>query len=133
MALLSAFQRNDGTPEEPGVDSDWDVWVAASRTYNFCNGDRLIDWLDVHGEANGFVPDERRPKYDPRTDFRQFVMDRANKFEATVCDYLSERYSLVRIRGTSAGSRSRAAVEATWNAMLQGVPVIAQGVLWNPQ
>ena len=58
MALIAAFQREDGTPDEPGVHSDWNLWVAASRTYNFCSDDHLIDWLNLYGEANGFVPDD---------------------------------------------------------------------------
>lgn len=133
MALKAAFEQDDGTPDEPGIHSDWNLWVAASRTYNFCNDDQLIDWLNLYGEANGFVPDDKHAGYDVRTDFRQFVLDRASEFEIAACDYLATRYPLVRIRNTIADSRSRAAVEATWAAMSAGTAIIAQGILWNPQ
>ena len=133
MALAAAFVRDDGTPDEPGVHSDWNLWVAASRTYNFCCDDPLVDWLNLYGAEKGFAPDDAQPGYDERTNFRQFVIDRANAFEASVCDYLGRRYPCVRIRNTVADSRSRQAVEATWQAMANGTAIIAQGVLWNPQ
>lgn len=133
MGLKAAIERDDGTPDEPGIHSDWNLWVAASRTYNFCSDDPLIDWLNLYGEANGFVPDDKHAGYDVRTDFRQFVVNRGNEFETAACDYLAARYPLVRIRNTVSDSRSRAAVEATWTAMSAGTAIIAQGVLWNPQ
>jgi len=131
--LSTAFQRNDGTPDEPGRDSDWSDWVAASRTFNFCNDEPLIDWLDLYGDQKGFITDDQRAGFDPRTDFRGFLLDRAASFENAVCDYLTARYQLVRIRQLPGDSRSRAAVEATWDAMCRGVDIIAQAVLWNPE
>lgn len=132
MGLSAAFHRDDGTPDEPGRDSAWDEWVAASRTFNFCSEDPLIDWLEVHGRAHGFAPDNERPGYDERTDFRRFLVARAGEFEQVVCSYLRSRHQFVRIRQEAADTRSRAAVEATWDAVSRGVEIIAQGIVWNP-
>ena len=35
--------------------------------------DPLLDWLDLYAEAQGFLRDDRRPDYDPRTDFTQLL------------------------------------------------------------
>lgn len=133
MGLSAAFHRDDGTRDEAGVDSAWPDWVAASKTYNFCADDPLIDWLDAHGRAHGFVSDSERESYDERTDFRKFIFARGAEFEQVVCAYLGGRHHLVNIRSTPEDTRSRAAVEATWDAMCQRVEIIAQGVLWNPE
>jgi hypothetical protein len=133
VSLDAAFQRDDGTRDEPGRDSSWDDWIPASRTFNYCCDDPLIDWLDRYGRAHGFVPDDERPGYDARTDFRAFIIDRAQAFERRVLDDLARRHELVCIRTEPAHVRDRAAVEATWDAMARGVECIAQGVLWNPE
>jgi len=133
MPLSAAFQRDDHTPDEAGRDSDWSLWIPASRTFNFCNDEPLIDWLDLYGQANGFIRDDQRPGLDPRTDFRQFLLERAEEFENAACSYLAARHELIRIRQRPEDARSRAAVELTWDAMCRGVEIIAQAVLWNPQ
>jgi predicted RecB family nuclease len=132
MGLNAAFHRDDGSRDEPGQDSSWDEWVAASRTFNFCSDDPLIDWLEVFGQSNGFVPDDVGAGYDPRTDFRRFLLERATEFERVVCDYLAQGHQFVSVRDAGR-ARTRAAVEATWEAMSAGVEIIGQAALWNPQ
>jgi len=107
--------------------------VAASRTFNFCCDDPLLDWLEAFGEAKGYVPDHLRSGYDARADFRVFLTERANEFESVVTDYLAKRHEVVRIRKELGDVRTRAAVEATWAAMSGGAVIIAQSVLWNPE
>jgi len=132
MALNASFARNDGTVDEPGRDSPWDEWVAASDTFNFCDDDPLIDWLEAFGRNRGFAPDSDGNTYDPRTDFRRFVSDRAREFETVATSYLAQRCQVVQIGADPGAIRSRAAVEATWAAMSAGTEIISQGVLWNP-
>jgi len=133
MALIAAFARNDGTAGEPGRDSPWEEWVAASDTFNFCSDDPLIDWLEAFGRSSGFAPDSDGKAYDSRTDFRRFVSDRAREFESVATDYLAQRCQVVTIRDDAAAIMTRAAVESTWAAMSASTEVIAQGVLWNPE
>jgi hypothetical protein len=133
MASSAAFHRDDGTHDEPGQDSGWNDWVAASRTFNFCCDDPLLDWLEAFGEGKGYAPDHLRTGYDARTDFRVFLTERAKEFESVVTDYLAKRHQLVRIRQEAGDVRTRAAVEATWAAMSGGAEIIAQSVLWNPE
>ena len=133
MSLDAAFHRDAGTRDEPGRDSSWDDWISASRTYNYCCDDPLLDWLELYGSAHGFVRDDARPEDEPRTDFRAFLMERGKDFERRVIDDLACRHEIVHIRTESGHVRDRLAVEATWEAMARGVDVIAQGVLWNPE
>jgi hypothetical protein len=133
MSLDHAFVRDDGTPNVPGVDTPWDEWIAASRTMHYCCDDPLLDWLDAFGEAQGFVPDTKRPNYDPRTDFREFIFERAAAFEAAVIAHLARNHQTLTIRQQSADTRDRAFVAATWDAMTCGTEIILQGVLWNPE
>jgi hypothetical protein len=100
---------------------------------NYCCDDPLLDWLDLYGEAKGFTRDDHRPDYDPRTDFRAFVLDQAIEFERTVIDHLSSSYGIHRIRQSPGDAQTLAAVQATWLAMNEGSEIIAQGVLWNAQ
>ncbi len=132
MPLGASCHRDDGTPDEPGRDSPWDEWVAPSRTFNYCSEDPLVDWLELHGRSHGFVPDNERGGYDERTDFRRFLVARAEEFESAVCSYLGSRYELLRICSEPAARRTRAAADDTWQAMRNGAAIIAQGVLWNP-
>jgi hypothetical protein len=133
MALDSAYQRDDGSRNMPGEDSSWSDWVAASKTYNYCVGDPLIDWLEAFGREKGFESDEDQDEHDERTDFRKFIFSQGRKFEAAVFHYLSKRHGLVVVGEGSASTRTRAAVDATWVAMNDGVEIIGQGVLWNAQ
>jgi hypothetical protein len=133
VGLEAAFHRDDGTTNVPGQDTSWDEWVAASKTRNWCNDDPLLDWLTLYGEARGFVPDDKRPGFDPRTDFREFIFRKGREFESRVVAYLAERHQLVTICQERGDVRNRARVEATWRAMNDEVEVIAQGVLWNAE
>lgn len=133
MALAAAFTRDDGSQNVAGLDTPWSEWVAASRTLHYCADDPLLDWLAAFGEANAFVPDHKRDGYDPRTDFRTFIFQRAVEFEACVISHLSHGFQTVRICEQAGDTRERARVESTWNALASGVEIIAQGVLWNPE
>jgi len=133
MGLPAAFTRDDGRANVPGVDSPWDAWVAASRTMHFCGDDPLLDWLDAHGEAAGFVRDSPPRGDGLSTDFREFIFRKALEFEAAVIAHLSRHHQVQAICRVSSESRDRANVEATWEAMRAGAEVIVQGALWNPE
>ena len=83
----SAGTRSLAHNELPAVLTSDSDWVSASATRNFCQQDPLLDWLDRLGSLHGFVRDDELRGYDPRTDFTQFIFDRAQAFEKRVVEW----------------------------------------------
>ena len=73
MSEKSITHKDDGSPCVPGGTNSWEAWVSASRVRNYCVQDPILDWLSTFGEARGFMPDQKQPGYDPRTDFLKFL------------------------------------------------------------
>lgn len=127
---------DDGTALDPRVPEEWEGWVSAGRTRNHCLEDPLLDWLDRFGALHGFIRDDEAEGYDPRTDLRAFVLDRGQAFEDGVMRLIRARVgesAVVTIRGLPADTRSLAKARETLAAMQDGYPIIAQGVLRNPE
>lgn len=133
MGEPALFHRNDGTPDVAGDHSPWTQWVPASATFNFCNDDPVLDWLEVFGEGRGFLRDAQSGRYDPRTDFRGFLNQKAAEFEAIVTERLGDRFAVTQIAQEPGDTRNPMFARATWAAMLDGAEIIAQAVLWNPE
>jgi hypothetical protein len=125
------FTDDAGTATVP-TEAEWDAWVPAGRTRNWVRGDPLLDWLRLYGAEAGFVPDDKRPGFDPRTDFRQFVLEKGIAFEAALVRLLGERAQIRTIAHERGDGRSEAKARDTVEALRDGTPIVAQGVLWNP-
>ena len=134
MARQAITHDDSGVRRVPTSGADWDGWVSASVTRNHVLGDPLLDWLGRHGGSKGFVPDEA----DERTDFRVFIFGKGVEFERAVVQHLRGRIE-GDVRTIGVGSQSRGAARDlslavdTWDAMNDGVAVIDQGVLWDPE
>jgi hypothetical protein len=63
---------------------DFTDWVSATETYNYCNKNPLIDWLNLCGTNAGFVADSRRPGYDKRFDYVSFMLRQSCLIETTL-------------------------------------------------
>ena len=134
MARDAITHDDSGTRRVPTSDAEWDEWVSASATRNYVLGDPLLDWLDRHGESKGF----ERDQVDERTDFLGFIFRKGIEFERAVVQHLRGLHvGEMRTLG-SEGSRRGPGRDlelafATWDAMAEGVAVIDQGVLRDPQ
>jgi hypothetical protein len=133
MAERAAFERDDGSPNVPGQHSAWPTWVSATETVNFCADDPLLDWLDLYGAAAGFGRDDEDPRYDARTDFAAFRLQKAREFEDVLMAYLPRHFRVVRVATGPGDARDREAVHRTWRALAEGAEIIAQAVLWNAE
>lgn len=133
MSSLAITTTSSGSPVVPSSDTEWDDWVAASRTRNHVLGNPLLDWLERHGESKGFARDEM----DARTDFLDFIFRKGGQFERSVVDHLRDlgvgEVRTVTRQGEHGAARSLEAAEATWCAMTDGVAIIDQGVLRDPE
>jgi len=134
LTLPPAYTQPVTLPHFPLPDSDeaWDDWVSASRTRNFLEGDPLLDWLHRFGADHGFTPDDELPTYDERTDMRAYVLHKGIAFEAAVVDLIREMLPTQHIADGPMDSRDLAKADATRAAIREGVPVIEQGVLFDP-
>ena len=74
-------------------------------------------------------PGPRLPGYDPRTDFRRFLMEKSRAFEAAVLRLLRNRCEIVPIGESAQDSRDPDKARATLEAMKAGVEVIHCAVL----
>jgi hypothetical protein len=129
----SALLLDDtGRRQEPTGDDAWSEWVGAGRTRHWVLGDPIVDWLRLYGRAAGFVPDDERPAYDPRTDFRRFVLQKGLAFETAVMRLLERRSDVVRIATCREDAHSLGKARDTLEALRAGVGVVAQAVLRNP-
>src|SRR5687768_4732303 len=129
-----ALLRNDrGDEVVPNSVADWSEWVAASKTRNYVLDDPLLDWLHLHGRARGFQRDDDLPGYDERCDFTRFVMRQGRRFEEKVLAHLEGRTRVVTIAHGVEDIVDLAKADETFAAMREGVPIIHQGVLRDPE
>ena len=134
MGKKAITYTDGGTLVDPSSRSDWEQWVSASRTRNHVLEDPLLDWLDRYGESKGFVLDV----VEERTDFVRFIMAKGIKFERAVVEHL-EGLGLGQVLAVGAESGSQrpswdlGLAEETWKAMSDGVEIICQGVLRDPE
>ena len=125
--------RDDGNTVVPTTEADWDDWVAAGATRNWCKNDGIVDWLDRFGGERGYARDDQLAGYDERFDFQRFLAEQGRRFEDMVLADLERRVGLTRIEEGARDARSLAAAHATVAAMERGERAIAGGVLRDPQ
>ncbi|MDQ3870853.1 MAG: hypothetical protein M3301_04460 [Chloroflexota bacterium] len=125
--------RDDGSSLDPRRPDEWDEWVAAAKTRNFCEEDPLLDWLQRYGAQHGFVRDDELEGYDARTDLRPFVIQQGQLFEEAVLRLLRGALETVRVARAAGDARDLAKAQETFEQMRAGVPLIEQAVLRNPE
>jgi hypothetical protein len=105
------------------------TWVAASKTRNFLMKDPILDWFDhqvSHGNGGG--------RFRPRDDFLQFIFTQGNEFEKAVMKILYRDFpNSIREISTYQQVRTHLKAIETYEAMVEGVPFIYQGVLHDPE
>lgn len=134
VAASAIDHSDDGTVVRPTRAEEWTAWVSASSIRNSMLGDPLLDWLDLYGHPQGWVPDEELPGYDPRADFTRFVSDQGKRFEGAVLDVLrSAGLEIVEVAKPGDDSRDPDLASATFDLISSGVVAIWQGVLRDPE
>jgi len=133
MGSKALVETDDGELADPSLSGDWADWVSATATRNHVLGDPVLDWLGLFGKDHGYQRDEDLPGYDPRTDFTAFIFEQGRRFENRVVELLRSLTEVVTIADGAEDIRDLNTAERTFGAMVEGVPVIHQGVLRDPE
>ena len=134
MAKRAITYTDDGTLVNPSSRADWEPWVSASKTRNHVLEDPLLDWLDRYGESKGLA----RHVVDERTDFATFIKRKGVEFEQAVVTHLAGLgVGQVLVVGADSASerpsQDLSLAYETWEAICDGVEIICQGVLRDPE
>lgn len=100
-------------------------FVSASALRNWFSEDPLLDWLELYGEAKGFVRDTQRGDYIAETQMSEFLFAKGREFESRVMELLRDRCEITAVENHD---RSQAA-EETEELIRSGVEAIYQGSL----
>ena len=120
---------------DPTDRTAWREWVSASKTRNWLRRDPLLDWLEVHGAAKGFARDAGADAKPPSPyDLRELLFAQGNRFEERIFEILEPKVNSHRLVSDGwQATRTLAAAEATFTAMSEGVELIEQAVVRNPE
>jgi len=118
------------TEQDASIGSDW---VSATALGAFALSNPLIDWLDLYGEARGFVRDSSAPNYVESLEFAPFIMGKGIEFEAAIAQHLASLSSMVTIADEHSAIRDPQATLETLDVMREGAPLIHHGVLHEPE
>ena len=133
MGAEALTQTDAGELAIPSSALDWAQWMSATGARNHVLGDPLLDWLNLYGQEQGYQRDNDLPGFDPRTDFTEFIFERGRRFEEAVVQYLRSLTEVLTISRGPRDIRELSVAERTFDAMAEGVPVIYQGVLRDPE
>ena len=133
MGLESLTTTLRGETSIPQTSADWQDWVSATQMRNYIGQSALSDWLDLYGEERGFVRDDRLPAYDARLDFGKFITKKGNEFEAAIVEHLRTLTDVRTIVGDWREGRDLGAARRTFEAMREGVPILHQVPLRDPE
>ncbi|MCH7666510.1 MAG: hypothetical protein IH936_11355 [Acidobacteria bacterium] len=133
MGIEAITSADNGRQVVPETGDDWCDWVSATHTRRHILGDPVLDWLDLYGDALGFERDSALPHHDPRTDFTEFIFEQGRRFEEAVVSHLLTLSDVTTISSGRGEARELAKAEETFAAIREGLPVIYQGVLRDPQ
>ena len=130
QTLTTNLSGLDVSPEDP---SAWEDWISATSSRNFIAQNTLMDWLSLYGKSHGFKQDTEYTNYDPRTNFSDFILWQGKAFEDAVIRYLSTLIPITTVSDSPSQIRNLGKAKETFQSMVEGLPVIGQGVLWDAE
>lgn len=108
---------------------DWSKWVSATETRNYMINDPILDWYNKYGREAGFISDN---KISTKYDFNVYIKEQGITFENAVVENIKKRFDKQwKTIGTIYEAFSVEKAKETFEAMLQGIPIIFQGVIHN--
>jgi hypothetical protein len=129
MALRSITETINGETILPETREEWDSWISATQTRAYILRNPLTDWLNRYGVAHGWIRDTDQENYDERLDFVPFIMRKGIEFEAAIGSHIDSLAETITIAEGREDIRDLAAAHRTFEALVDGHPVIRQAVL----
>ena len=127
MGINSLTHRDDASKVAVPVSTDdWQQWVSAGRTRNWMLDDPLIDWLQLYGKSRDYLLKQELAGYDKDLDFLEFIFDKGREFEAGILRLFQDQYDVTTVTQDYREISSLGKAEETFEAMMQGQPIIYQ-------
>jgi uncharacterized protein len=117
MNFPSSLQAATG-----GYEQVPDGWMPASRVRPLVLKDPAVIWLEYHGAAHGFQPD------DPPYSFQDFVAEKGRQFERAWIERMAPE--AVRVCQEEGEVLQADRLRQTLDLMQAGTPAIAGPALW---
>jgi len=122
-----------------------DLFVSGSKLKNYLMNDPLIDWLELYYCNTEFNTEfnilckeqeniqERKQKIENNRKVLQILFDGGNNFENEIMTQLKDKFknNMIIINTLNQFGLTRDNYKNTQNAIINGVPIIAQAVLYN--
>lgn len=154
--MLSKRQRdNDNIPNDKKlrIENIWDIllktkfdsqnkFLSATKTANYLLDDPLLDWLDLYYNKVGFndgtllTNDDLKnfkDNYNKKMQYMKYFFEGGLAFEDKIMDYLKTKYlnNFLMINNSGREGLNRDNYSKTKNAIYNGIPILAQAVLYN--
>lgn len=118
-----------------------DQWISATKIRNYLLKDPMLDWLQMYGEQKGFTSDKASSSsLQNGLAFGSFIMKQGLAFEAHVMALLKVKHkkALITIpspycKPENLAKKYQKQLVLTTQAMMKGIPIITQGLVYNPQ
>jgi hypothetical protein len=132
MGIKALTHNNLGKNVTPTSRDDWKSWVSATATRNYMLRNTLLDWLNLYGEKNGFIPDYLLDGWKKELEFAPFIMTKGQEFEKIVFENLSKKIQIITVHRIDNKGILSQAIE-TLELMKSGIPAIYQGTLMDAE
>ena len=120
------------------IHPNWDAWYTATSLRHYMMHDTLEDWLERYYEKKGICHRGHdtgdKVSYSKHHPFLDLLFRKGNEFEADIWTRIQARFPGQTVQiAQSCQARDVSKVKQTIQAMKSGIPIIYQGILWNPE
>lgn len=109
---------------------DFKYYNTATSIKNYILNDPLIDWLSYYNIRNiNDLPNNNKIKIK-KSIFENYIIEKGTEYEKVIFNIIKNNYPYVLI-GESYNAQSQKLYNETLECLLEGIPIILQGVLHN--
>lgn len=117
-------------------------YMSATKTGNYLLDDPLLDWLELYYKKIGFNDGNMltnddlnifKNNYEKKMQYMKYIFEGGLIFENKILDHLKTKYlnNFLMVNNSGKEGLTRDNFTKTKNAIFNGVPILAQAVLYN--